>query len=68
MTTPRLTYSVGDIVRTKKPHPCGGDEWEIMRTGVDFRLRCLKCGRVVLIPRSKFERMVRAVVRPAGEQ
>lgn len=58
-----MRYSVGDVVRTKKPHPCGGEEWEIMRTGVDFRLRCLRCGRVVLVPRPKFERMVRGVVR-----
>lgn len=63
MATPGIRYSVGDVVRAKKPHPCGGEEWEIMRTGVDFRLRCLRCGRVVLLPRAKFERMVRGVVR-----
>ena len=50
---------LGDIVKMKKPHPCGTNEWEIVRTGMDFRLKCLGCGRYVLIPRTKFERAVR---------
>lgn len=58
-------YEVGDIVRLKKLHPCGGDEWEIMRTGVDFRLRCRRCGRVMMLPRPKFERSVRRKPDPA---
>ena len=52
-------YELGDIVKMKKPHPCGTNEWEIVRTGMDFRLKCLGCGRYVLIPRTKFERVVR---------
>ncbi|HHW43180.1 DUF951 family protein [Desulfofundulus thermobenzoicus] len=59
-------YQVGDVVRTRKPHPCGGDTWEIMRTGVDFRLKCTTCGRVVMLPRPKFEKSVRAVVSSAA--
>ncbi|MCI6284780.1 MAG: DUF951 domain-containing protein [Selenomonas sp.] len=43
----------------KKAHPCGTNAWEIVRTGMDFRLKCLGCGRYVLIPRTKFERAVR---------
>ncbi|NHM26740.1 DUF951 domain-containing protein [Desulfofundulus sp. TPOSR] len=58
-----IRYQVGDVVRTRKPHPCGGDQWEVMRTGIDFRIRCLTCGRVVMIPRPKFEKSVRAIVR-----
>ncbi len=53
---------VGDVVRMKKSHPCGSDRWEILRTGVDFRLKCLGCGRVVLLPRPKFLKAVREVV------
>ena len=49
-------YHIGDQVRLRKPHPCGGYDWEIMRVGMDFRLRCLNCGRVMLIPRRKFEK------------
>ncbi|MCL5057528.1 MAG: DUF951 domain-containing protein [Actinobacteria bacterium] len=46
----------------KKTHPCGGDIWEVMRTGVDFRIRCSTCGRVVMVPRPKFEKSVKAIV------
>ncbi len=58
-----IRYQVGDVVRTRKPHPCGGDQWEVMRTGIDFRIKCLTCGRVVMLPRPKFEKSVRAIVR-----
>ncbi len=44
-----MLYGVGDKVVTKKPHPCGGNRWEITRTGADYKLRCLKCGRVVML-------------------
>jgi hypothetical protein len=54
---------LGDVVRMKKQHPCGGFEWEVMRVGMDFRIRCLKCGRQVMLPRPKFEKSVKAVVR-----
>nr|WP_161821403.1 DUF951 domain-containing protein [Sporotomaculum syntrophicum] len=57
-----IKYNVGDIVKTRKPHPCGGDEWEVMRTGVDFRLRCIKCGRVLMLPRPKFEKSVKKII------
>ena len=60
-------YQVGDIVRMKKSHPCGSDTWEILRTGMDFRLKCQGCGHLVMMPRPKFEKMVRAVVKEAGE-
>lgn len=56
-------FYLGDIVRMKKPHPCGSYEWEVTRTGVDFRIKCLGCGRQVLIPRPKFEKSVKTVVK-----
>ncbi|MFX4262973.1 DUF951 domain-containing protein [Pelotomaculum propionicicum] len=59
-------YALGDVVKTRKPHPCGGDLWEVLRVGVDFRIKCLKCGRVLLLPRPKFEKSVKAVVQAAG--
>ena len=58
----KITYELGDIVRLKKQHPCGSHEWEIMRTGMDFRLKCQGCGHLILIPRTKFEKMVRGKV------
>ena len=46
-----MDYSVGDVVKLKKPHPCGSSEWEILRTGADFRLKCTGCGRQIMIAR-----------------
>ncbi|WP_207744348.1 DUF951 domain-containing protein [Desulfallas sp. Bu1-1] len=57
-----VKYNIGDIVKMRKPHPCGGDEWEVMRTGVDFRIKCTTCGRVLLLPRPKFEKSVKKIV------
>ncbi len=62
-----VRYELGDIVKMKKSHPCGSDRWEITRTGIDFGLKCLGCGRRVMIPRVKFEKAVRAVVGKAAD-
>jgi hypothetical protein len=48
-----------DIVRMKKPHPCGGTDWRVVRLGTDIGLVCLKCNRKVLIPRGKFIKQVK---------
>ena len=58
-----MKFFVGDVVRMRKLHPCGGTDWEVLRVGMDFRIKCLKCGHVVLLPRPKFERAVKAVVK-----
>ena len=63
MPEERLNYEVGDIVKLKKPHPCGSSEWEILRVGADFRLKCTGCGREVLLPRIKAEKLIRGVVQ-----
>lgn len=55
-------YQVGDLVKMRKVHPCGSYLWEIMRVGMDFRLKCTKCERVLMLPRSKFEKMVKEIV------
>ncbi|WP_027364738.1 DUF951 domain-containing protein [Desulfotruncus alcoholivorax] len=60
-----VKYNVGDIVKMRKSHPCGGDEWEVMRTGIDFRIKCTTCGRVVMIPRPKFEKSVKKIITQA---
>jgi len=49
---------VGRVIRLRKPHPCGGYEWKVLREGADFKLKCLKCGREVWIPRSKLKRLI----------
>ena len=53
-----MDYAVGDIVRMKKSHPCGSQEWEVLRVGMDIKLRCIKCKRLVMLSRTKFERLV----------
>lgn len=49
-------YQVGDVVTLKKPHPCGSREWEILRVGADFRLKCQGCGHQVMMPRRLVEK------------
>ena len=49
----KIDYQIGDIVRTKKVHPCGSKLWEITRIGVDFKLKCLGCGHVIIMERQK---------------
>ena len=64
----KIKYQLGDIVRLKKPHPCGSYEWEILRVGMDFRLKCLGCGHLVMLPRPKFEKMVKAILKRATSE
>ncbi len=55
-------YTVGDIIQTKKKHPCGSDTWEITRTGADYKLRCTGCGRIVMLSYDDFKRRVKGKV------
>jgi len=57
-----MRLEIGDVVRLRKKHPCGGFEWRIERVGADIGLRCLTCGRRVMLPRSKFEKRVKAIL------
>jgi len=50
---------LGDVVHLKKVHPCGGYDWQVVRLGADIGLKCLKCGRRVLLERSVFQRRVK---------
>lgn len=52
----------------KKPHPCGEKRWLVLRTGADFRLRCLGCGHEMMIPRFKAEKNIRSIERPEEEK
>ena len=58
-----INLRVGDIVKLKKKHPCGGYHWEITRTGIDIGIRCLCCGRKVLVPRTKIERRIKLIIK-----
>ena len=56
-----MEIEVGNIIRLKKKHPCGSMEWEVLRTGADFRLKCLGCGHQIMVPRKLVEKHVRQI-------
>ena len=61
-----MDIRLGDIVKMKKPHPCGSYEWTIERVGMDFKLRCIGCGHQVMLPRRQAEKSIREVRREEG--
>jgi hypothetical protein len=63
-----VTYKLGDIVQLKKPHACGANEWTVIRMGMDIRVKCVKCQHSVLIPRVRFDRIVRKVLKTADSE
>ena len=60
-----MEYQIGDIVRTKKQHPCGSKLWKITRIGVDFKLKCLGCGHVVILEREKAKKIITKIEKKA---
>jgi len=60
---PPLELLLGDVVRLRRPHPCGRQDWLVDRLGADIGIRCEGCGRHVLVERSALERRIRAFVR-----
>ncbi len=64
----RKQFQLSDVVQMKKAHPCGTNEMEIIRMGMDIRVRCLGCQHSVLIPRAKFESKMKKVLRSAPDK
>ena len=62
-----MRFNIGDRVRMKKSHPCGSNEWEILRVGMDFRIKCADCGHLVMLRRAKFEKSVKAIISSVEE-
>ena len=58
-----LDIRMGDLVRLRKPHPCGGYQWQVVRLGADIGMVCGTCGHRVLLPRREFEKRVKTFVR-----
>jgi hypothetical protein len=67
MAVPITPVRLGDVVKLKKPHPCGTNEWEIVRVGADIGLKCRGCDRRVMLVRSEFDRRFRGFVERAAE-
>ena len=63
-----MDFSVGQVNKMKKSHPCGENRWELLRVGMDFRLKCLGCGHQIMIPRAKVEKGFRGFVLPSDEK
>lgn len=55
-------YSIGTIVKLKKEHPCKNSDFEIVRVGVDIKIRCIKCNRTIIIPRIEFNKKIKKVL------
>lgn len=56
-----MDIKVGNVITMKKPHPCGSKDFEVLRIGADFKIKCLNCGREVMVPRVKVEKNIRQV-------
>ena len=59
-------YDIGSLVVMKKGHPCGENLWEIIRLGADIKIKCNKCGRMVMIPRIDFNKKIVKVIKKEG--
>ncbi len=57
-----MDIKVGDKIVMKKPHPCGDNRFDVLRIGMDFKLRCMGCGHEIMAPRSKIEKRIKAVL------
>lgn len=58
-----MDIQLNDIVKLKKVHPCGSSEWQVLRTGADFRLKCMGCGHQIMIARRQLEKSVKEIKR-----
>lgn len=60
-------YGMHDVVQMKKPHPCGGNAWKVIRLGADIRIKCQGCGQSVMMPRREFEKKMKKVLVKADQ-
>ncbi len=58
-----MDVRVGDVLELKKVHPCGSKTWQVLRVGMDFRMRCQGCGHELMLPRSKAEKSIKKILR-----
>ncbi len=56
-----MEINVGDILKLKKQHPCGSSEWDVLRVGADFRIKCRGCGHQVMIARKLLEKKIKDI-------
>lgn len=66
MESNNLKYKIGTKVVMKKQHPCGANEWEIIRLGADIKIKCLNCNRTLFMPRIEFNKKVKKIISEEG--
>ena len=54
-----MNFEIGDVIKLKKQHPCGSSEWEVLRVGIDFRLKCMGCGHMIMVSRKLVEKNIK---------
>ena len=63
-----MDVQVGDIFEMKKPHPCGSRRFLVLRSGMDFKIRCTGCGHEVMVPRVKAEKNIKKIIRQEQDE
>lgn len=63
-----MDIQVGDVLNMKKKHPCGSSQWEVLRIGADFRLKCMGCGHQIMLKRTTAEKNTKSIVRSNGQE
>ncbi|KRL58065.1 hypothetical protein FC70_GL000138 [Paucilactobacillus oligofermentans DSM 15707 = LMG 22743] len=63
----KIMYDLGDVVMMKKQHPCGTNEWEIIRMGADIKIKCLGCGHIVMLSRRDFEKRFKKMLQKKAD-
>ncbi len=59
---------LGDVIQTRKKHPCGGDAWTVIRVGMDIKMRCRTCGRIVMLERAEYVKRMKKLIERANAQ
>ena len=65
--TEQQPIRLGDVVQTRKQHPCGSSEWTVIRTGADIKMKCSGCGRIVMLDRETFLKRRKKILRPGPD-
>lgn len=65
---PQLRFGLNDVVEMKKAHPCGANEWKVIRMGADIRIKCQNCGHSVLMPRAEFQKKIKRILAQGQEE
>ena len=62
-----MDVKVGDRILVKKAHPCGASMFDVLRVGMDFKIRCTGCGHEIMLPRAKIEKNIKKIIRPGED-